>query len=219
MSVDYNEFQAGQGVSAAAMNQNFSKTNDALNSLEVSLNTSVSMLNTNIGLKADKNGSTSEAFNVADATESAHSVNLNVLKQYVPAGSVIWSACPSTPSGYLLCDGRAVSRTTYSELFNAIGTTFGGGDGSTTFNLPTLTDNRFIRGASSPGSYQNSNIASHAHSYTNSYFSQMYMVETTSLAYSGFAGQNTSVGAATAAAGSGSETYPKNVSLLPCIKY
>lgn len=44
----------------------------------------------------------------------------------------------STPSGFLLCDGAAVSRTTYSDLFALIGTTFGVGDGSTTFNLPNF---------------------------------------------------------------------------------
>ncbi len=54
----------------------------------------------------------------------------------LPTGSlVIWST-NSAPSGYLLCDGAAVSRTTYSTLFAVIGTAYGQGDGSTTFNLP-----------------------------------------------------------------------------------
>lgn len=44
----------------------------------------------------------------------------------------------SAPSGYLLCDGSAVSRSTYEALFAVIGTTYGAGDGSTTFNLPNL---------------------------------------------------------------------------------
>lgn len=46
----------------------------------------------------------------------------------------------TVPTGYLLCDGSAVSRTTYANLFSAIGTTYGSGDGSTTFNLPDLND-------------------------------------------------------------------------------
>lgn len=46
----------------------------------------------------------------------------------------------TVPTGYLLCDGSAVSRTTYASLFSAIGTTYGSGDGSTTFNLPNLFD-------------------------------------------------------------------------------
>jgi hypothetical protein len=44
------------------------------------------------------------------------------------------------PTGYLLCDGSAVSRTTYADLFAAIGTTYGSGDGNSTFNLPSLMD-------------------------------------------------------------------------------
>ena len=60
-----------------------------------------------------------------------------------------WSGAASNiPVGYLLCDGSAVSRTTYSGLFAAIGTTNGAGNGSSTFNLPDLRD-KFIVGASS----------------------------------------------------------------------
>ena len=51
-----------------------------------------------------------------------------------------WSAA-SLPSGFLECDGTAVSRSTYSALFGIIGTTYGAGDGSTTFGLPNLADN------------------------------------------------------------------------------
>ena len=53
----------------------------------------------------------------------------------------------SIPSGYLLCDGSAISRTTYSDLFSTIGVTHGSGDGVNTFNLPNLKD-KFIVGAS-----------------------------------------------------------------------
>lgn len=54
----------------------------------------------------------------------------------IPSGSVTEFAGSSVPSGWLFCDGSAVSRSTYSGLFTAIGTTYGAGDGSTTFNLP-----------------------------------------------------------------------------------
>jgi len=57
----------------------------------------------------------------------------------------------SPPSGFLECDGSPVSRTTYSDLFSAIGTTWGAGDGSTTFNLPDL-QGAFLRGTGSHGS-------------------------------------------------------------------
>lgn len=56
----------------------------------------------------------------------------------VPSGSVFPYAGSAAPSGYLLCAGQAVSRTTYSDLYSAIGTAYGNGDGSTTFNLPDL---------------------------------------------------------------------------------
>lgn len=54
----------------------------------------------------------------------------------LPIGAVIDFAGDTAPTGYFLCYGQAVSRATYSELFTAIGTAFGTGDGSTTFNLP-----------------------------------------------------------------------------------
>lgn len=56
----------------------------------------------------------------------------------IPAGSVMPYAGSSAPSGWLLCSGAAVSRTTYAALFAIVGTTYGAGDGSTTFNLPDL---------------------------------------------------------------------------------
>jgi prepilin-type N-terminal cleavage/methylation domain-containing protein len=73
-----------------------------------------------------------------------------ILTGSIPAGTIISYAGNITmlkpiPSGWLLCDGHAVLRTTYPALFSAIGTTYGAGDGSTTFNLPDLRG-EFIRG-------------------------------------------------------------------------
>lgn len=62
-----------------------------------------------------------------------------VVAQLVPAGTVLATARSSAPTGWLLADGSAVSRTTYATLFSAISTTFGVGDGATTFNLPDVT--------------------------------------------------------------------------------
>lgn len=75
----------------------------------------------------------------------------------VPTGVIAPFAAlsPAVPAGYLLCDGSAVSRTTYAALFALVGVTFGAGDGSTTFNLPTLTS-RFIQGAANDGSVASS---------------------------------------------------------------
>lgn len=74
-----------------------------------------------------------------------------------PVGSVTAFAGSTTPSGWLLCDGSNVSRTTYSDLFEVIGTTYGEGDGSTTFGLPNLVD-RFIQGNSTSGTVKNAGL-------------------------------------------------------------
>lgn len=55
-----------------------------------------------------------------------------------PTGTVVPFAGTSAPTGWLFCFGQAVSRTTYADLFSALGTTYGAGDGSTTFALPDL---------------------------------------------------------------------------------
>jgi len=61
-----------------------------------------------------------------------------VLEDEVPVGTIVLFAGSVVPEGWLLCDGSAVSRTQYARLFQVIGTTYGAGDGSTTFNLPNL---------------------------------------------------------------------------------
>jgi len=60
--------------------------------------------------------------------------------EIIPAGTIMAYGGASAPTGYLLCDASAVSRTTYARLFAAVGTAFGTGDGSTTFNVPDLRD-------------------------------------------------------------------------------
>lgn len=89
----------------------------------------------------------------------------------VPTGSVFMMATTTVPSGYLHCNGAAVSRTTYSDLFAAIGTTWGSGNGSTTFNLPDMRgmfargwDNgRGIDSGRSFASNQDDSITDHTH--------------------------------------------------------
>lgn len=61
-----------------------------------------------------------------------------------------WPTNSREPHRGLLCNGAAVSRTTYAKLYEAIGTTYGAGDGSSTFNLPNLTD-KFIQGGGTAG--------------------------------------------------------------------
>ena len=59
----------------------------------------------------------------------------------IPTATIVPWSSSSVPSGFLECNGAAVSRSTYSALFAIVGTTYGAGDGATTFNLPDLQDN------------------------------------------------------------------------------
>jgi microcystin-dependent protein len=61
----------------------------------------------------------------------------------VNTGIIVPWGDSTPPSGFLECDGSAVSRSTYSALFAVIGTTYGSGDGSTTFDLPDLQDKQY----------------------------------------------------------------------------
>lgn len=74
----------------------------------------------------------------SDGTSAYYAFEIPAANGAIPAGALQPYAGTSTPTGWLLCDGTAVSRTTYAALFAAIGTTWGSGDGSTTFNLPNL---------------------------------------------------------------------------------
>ena len=75
---------------------------------------------------------------VASGAVTVSGINGKAISVYSPPGAIIDFGGASAPTGWLLCDGSAVSRTTYSALFAAIGTKWGVGDGSTTFNLPYL---------------------------------------------------------------------------------
>lgn len=78
--------------------------------------------------------------------------------QKLKVGSVImYSGTDNVIDDFLLCDGSAVSRTTYADLFSVIGTTFGDGDGSTTFNLPNMIG-RFPEGASTVGTVKDAGL-------------------------------------------------------------
>lgn len=111
--------------------------------------------------KADSATSATNAANLGGypATKYIRSVNSitpdasgNVQLGNVGAitGKIEWFAFKTVPTGYLVCNGASVSRTTYANLFAVIGTTFGKGDGSTTFKLPDLRD-RYIIGDNTKG--------------------------------------------------------------------
>lgn len=89
-----------------------------------------------------ENGVLSPATDLITAPGTAHTF----VARGVKTGTVHLHAGASIPDGYLLCNGAAVSRTDYADLFAAIGTIYGTGDGSTTFNLPDFRD-RYAIGA------------------------------------------------------------------------
>jgi microcystin-dependent protein len=90
-----------------------------------------------------------------------------VLANSNPTGGIMMWSTGTAPTGWLLCAGAAVSRSTYAALFAVIGTTFGAGDGTTTFNLPNYT-NRFPYGTTvaSTGGSADAVIVSHSHTAT-----------------------------------------------------
>jgi microcystin-dependent protein len=136
-----------------------------------------------------------------------------------PAGSIIWYAANTAPNGYLKANGANVSRTTYAALFAAIGTTFGVGDGSTTFGLPDLRgefvrgwdDGRGIDTGRAFGSAQSDDLKSHTHTYLSNAAGNSVTGGPSSIS-------DGETGSTTGATG-GAETRPRNIALLACIKY
>lgn len=76
--------------------------------------------------------------NIGDGTLATDGASVGQVQMAAPIGAVIDYAGAISPQGWLFCGGQAVSRTTYAALFAIIGTIYGAGDGSTTFNLPDL---------------------------------------------------------------------------------
>ena len=153
----------------------------------------------------------------------------------VPAGAVMAFAMNSAPSGWLAADGSNVNRTTYAALFSAIGTTYGAGDGSTTFALPDLRG-IFVRGSGSQtisGITYNKTFAAkegdalqgHRHNITPSGYGAAYSSGTvignydvTSLASTAQTTGPISDGT-NGTPRTASETRPANIALLYCIKH
>jgi microcystin-dependent protein len=116
-------------------------TNKTLTSPKINENVAVTATATEINVLDGITASTAE-LNYTDGVTSAIQTQINTLTtnlaSAVPSGVISAYGGSSAPTGYLLCDGTAVSRTTYSALYAIVGTTYGSGDGSTTFNVPNL---------------------------------------------------------------------------------
>lgn len=89
----------------------------------------------------------------ADSPE-ALAFRVNNAELLAPIGTIHMYAGSNAPAGYLLCEGQAVSRSEYARLFNQIGSTYGAGNGSTTFNIPDLRG-RVAVGRDSSGTFAN----------------------------------------------------------------
>ena len=150
---------------------------------------------------------------------------LAISSAQMPPGFVAPFAGATAPAGWLECNGAAVSRSTYAALFAAIGTIHGVGDGATTFNLPD-TRGEFIRGHDHGrgvdagrvlGSWQADEFKAHAHRLP---IEDGGTEERQSIAWSLNSDERISPNEidSTADAG-GTETRPRNVAMMYCIKF
>lgn len=132
-------------------------------------------------------------------------------------GQVAFYSASTCPAGWLEADGTAISRTTYAGLFAYMSTTFGSGDGTTTFNLPDMRG-YFTRGwdhgsgvdpGRTFGSTQADDFKSHTHGYGGG---------SGTTAGAAFTSATTRTTTNATDATGGTETRPKNVALLPCVR-
>lgn len=168
---------------------------------------------------------------------AAYSASINSLGIGNPAGTVITFAGASAPTGYLACNGQQVDRVTYADLFAAIGVIYGVGDGTTTFNLPDLRgefirgwdDGRGIDSGRAFGSSQNSDNLAHTHTITDPGHQHNATLtdDTRGVSDGGATGGNipttavvdNAVTGITVDSSGGSESRPRNIALLYCIKF
>lgn len=160
-----------------------------------------------------------------DASTPLGAVTKQQILNLMPSGVVLSFATPTVPTGWLKCNGQAVSRTEFQDLFNAIGTTYGAGNGTTTFNVPNL-QGEFIRGLDetrgvdsgrSLGSAQDGQMPAHSHNVSTNAGTNggANIAQTDRGVYDYGQPRPTSTVGGTS---NGSENRPRNVALLFCIK-
>lgn len=163
-------------------------------------------------------GDASGTWGISITGNAATATSATTADNGVPAGAVSAFARNTAPSGWLKANGALVSRTTYAALFAAIGTTFGVGDGSTTFGLPDLRgefirgwdDGRGVDSGRTFGSAQGDDFKSHTHGIGSA-----GVVSASGAAQT----QPSALGGIQSTATGGAETRPRNVALLACIKF
>ncbi|AMW34885.1 hypothetical protein AY555_06495 [Haematospirillum jordaniae] len=165
---------------------------------------------------------------VKAGTDAEKAVTPAALAQAFPApvGSVIMHAGQEPPPLYLKCNGALLSRAAYPELFTVIGTTFGSGDGSTTFAVPDLRgeflrgwdDGRGVDSGRAFGSAQSDDFESHSHVSIGRSFNQGAFFATTG-GYGIWPNGNIDPNYHRTSSEGGAETRPRNIALLACIRY
>ena len=160
-------------------------------------------------------------FNPDGWTQIGTPLNKENLSKLVPAGVVLYFASTTPPEDFLECDGAAISRSTYSGLFAVIGTTFGAGDGSTTFNLPDLRG-EFMRGFDHGRGIDIDRVFGSPQASTGLVRGTAVATVTRVLNPDGSTSSSLGQSSGNDTGTNASTTYtirPRNVALLPCIKY
>lgn len=147
--------------------------------------------------------------NVADASAANEYATYGQLQTLLPPGAITAYVAAAAPAGWLLCNGSPVSRTTYASLYAIIGTTYGVGDGSTTFNVPDLRQ-KFPLGkaASGTGATLGASGGAIDHTHTNyAHYHSMTGAGTTLATGTTGSGHGHAHTLATASAGDHAHTY------------
>jgi microcystin-dependent protein len=145
-----------QPLNVIGFTSKYANVNNLLVQAATLASASVSALNasTFTATSADIGNVSNRELQFLDGATSNIQTQLNALSGVggVPAGSLTMYAGATAPSGWLLCNGASVSRATYSTLFGIVGSTYGGGDGSSTFNLPDFRGRAPIGAGTGAGS-------------------------------------------------------------------
>lgn len=157
---------------------------------------------------------------------TADGIEASAIPNPVKPGAIAYFSTTTAPEGWIKANGATISRTVYADLFAAIGTTHGAGDGSTTFNVPDLRG-EFVRGLDDGrgvdtgralGSAQGSQMQSHTHgvqsvsAYTGSGAGTQYWT-------SGMQSVSDFQTRTAGGTSNSSENRPRNVAMLACIKF
>lgn len=116
------------------------------------VNTTNDIYNTNINNVAIGMSTPMANLDVSGTINASSKIMLNYVSIAPPIGSIVAYTVSNSPDGWFICDGSSVNRVVYAQLFAVIGTTFGSGDGFTTFNLPNY-QGAFLRGTGTNGVY------------------------------------------------------------------